>query len=183
MRQTVRSLKERRSGMGMVLQSALRRMVVVGTSAVRWALEGFEDFDGNVEEDEAEPFTGVGFYSRPPSGDATEAVVLKIGGRSGHPVIVATRSHDGVKRVGAVGEDETLIFNSLSVVKITAAGEIQVGAIGGPFAPLATKADLDAIVLWLTAHVHTSTAPGNPTSPPTILPVPPPVGTIRLKAQ
>lgn len=137
MRGSVRSLRDRVSGPAAAFLSIARRMRVAATAAVTWAIEGAEDDDGSVETDDAEVFPGVGFYARPKAGDATEAVVVEIGGAPGHAVVIATRNMDGIKRLGSIGEDETLIFNSTTAIKISADGTISIGAIGAPLTPLA----------------------------------------------
>ena len=124
-----------------VTRSMIRRLRVAASDAVHWVLEGFEDFDGNVETEEAEAFEGIGFASRPKADHRAEVVVAKIGGESGHPVIVASRSRDAFKlltKAEGLEEDETVIFTSKSMVKIKADGEILIGSIGGTFKALAT---------------------------------------------
>jgi hypothetical protein len=136
MRQSVRSLRDRFEGPSALVGELVRRMRLVATAAVVWTIEGLIDDDGSAESDEAEVFPGIGFYARPKATDATEVILLKVGGASGHGVIVATRNQDGIKRIGAFGADETIVFNSTTAIKIGADGSIQIGAIGGPFVPL-----------------------------------------------
>lgn len=136
MRGSVRMLRDRVSGSAALVQSLVRRMRLAATSAVAWTIEGLIDDDGEVETDEAEVFPGIGFYARPHPGDAAEVIVLKVGGASGHGVIVATRNQDGIKRIGALGADETIVFNSTTAVRIAADGTISIGAIGAPLTPL-----------------------------------------------
>lgn len=116
-------------------RALVRRLRIAASKGVLWLLEGGEDFDGNVERDEIETFPGVGFYARPKRGDRAEAVVVKVGGEDGHPVIVATRNQDGIKRLGELAEDETAIFTSKSVVRIKADGTVEIGSIGGAVQP------------------------------------------------
>jgi len=136
MRQTVRSLRARTGGVLPFVESLVRRMSLAASSAVLWAVEGLVDAGGQVELDEAEVFPGIGFYARPKATDNAEVILLKVGGASDHAVIVATRNQDGIKRIGALGEDETIVFTSKAAVKITAAGQVLVGAIGAPLLPL-----------------------------------------------
>lgn len=143
MRPTRRDLRSRIWSAGG--KALVRRLRVVASKGVKWALEGHEDLDGNVESEQVEVFPGVGFYSRPKAGRRVEAVVLKVGGESGHPAIVATRDQDGVKALGALAADESAVFNSLAHVTIKASGEVHIAAIGGTAAALATKADLDSL--------------------------------------
>lgn len=143
MRQTVRSLRERVAGAAG--RALIRRLRVAASAGVRWVLEGHEDAAGNLETEEAEVAPGVGFYARPRAGDRAEAIVVKVGGESGHPMVVATRNHDGIKRLGQIAADETAVFNSIAHVTVKASGEIHIAAIGGIAAPLATLADLQAL--------------------------------------
>ena len=136
MRQTVRSLRRRQGGIGNLVGGIVRRMRLVASSAVAWTAAGVVDADGSVEADDAEVFPGIGFYARPKSGDNAEVILLKVGGQSGHAVIVATRNQDGIKRIGELGEDETIVFTSTTAVKIDSAGQVLVGAIGAPLLPL-----------------------------------------------
>jgi hypothetical protein len=136
MRLTVTSSRARRDRSTSIVGALIRRMQLVASSAVQWSLQGFLDEDGSVEAEEAEVFPGVGVFARPKSGDNAEAIVLKVGGASGHAVIVATRNQDGIKRIGSLGEDETIIFTSTTAVKITASGQVLIGAIGAPLLPL-----------------------------------------------
>jgi hypothetical protein len=65
-----------------------------------------------------------------------------------------------------------------------ASDAIKVGS-GADFVALAQKVDtaLSDLVSWLTSHVHTSAAPGSPTTPPTVPPTPPTsVAATNLKA-
>lgn len=123
----------------------IRRIRVAATAGARWALAGHADADGNLETDDAELFPGVGFFARPKASHRTEAVLVKVGGEDGHSVIVATRNHDGVKLLGSLAEDETAIFNSRAAVVVKADGTIEIRSISGTAAPLATKADLNAL--------------------------------------
>lgn len=190
MRSTIRTLRARTSGLVPMLESIARRMTLAASSAVLWALEGVVDGDGTVERDEAEVFSGIGFYARPKAGDKAEVVVLRIGGESDHGVIIATRNLDGIKRIGTLGEDESIVFNSQVMVKVTAAGEILAGSIGGSFGPLATLADIDALRNWVATHTHGGVTAGGavtqaPTGavPPTPLAPPTASGTQKLKAE
>lgn len=183
MRHTRRDLRERL--WQAARQSLIRRFRVAASAGVQWLLEGHEDLDGNLERDEVEVFSGVGFYSRPAAGHRTEAIVALVGGEPGHPVIVATRDQDGVKAIGDLAEDETAIFTSQAIVKIGADGSVEIRSLGGAAAALATKADLDALITTFNGHTHVY-APGPGTPLPTALPVaqaPPSSGTTTLKAQ
>jgi len=195
MRPTVRNLRDRTGGPALDLRNALRRMVIAATDAVLWALSGFEA-DGSVEREEAEVFPGIGFYARPAANsDGAEAIVIKVGGQSGHPAIVATRDQralEALERVaGRIGAGEAVMFTANVMVKLTSAGQILAGSPGGPFAPLPTMADINALRNWVATHVHggvtagpastlsgpATNTPQNGTSPPNA------AGTTRLRAQ
>ncbi len=113
--------------------------MVAASKGARWLVEGHEDFDGNIETDEVEVFPGVGLWGRPKSSHRVEAIALKVGGESGHAVIVATRNQDGVRLLGAIEEDETVVFTSTTMVKIAADGQVLIGRIGGEFKAVATE--------------------------------------------
>lgn len=182
MRQTVRSLRARVGGIGNRVRNVIRRMGVSTTDGALWVLEGVEDYEGNVETDEAEVFSGVGFYSRPARGRDVEAVVARVGGESGHGVVVATRDHALVQLLD-LGDNETAIATTKAVVKITADGTIEVGSHDGAFAPLATKADIDALRLWALAHVHSGVTTGGGSSGAPAAPPPSAIGTRKLRAE
>ncbi len=141
-RQTLRSLRERRGKATNTLRNMARRMDLAATSGALWGLEGFTDGDGNVERDEAENFSGVGFYSRPVEG-AGEAVIVKVGADSGHPAVVATRDQAALAAledvIGEVGAGETVVFNRRALLWVRADGQVHVGAIGGSVKRLATE--------------------------------------------
>jgi len=128
-----------------------RRVVLALTDGGLWQADGYE---GEARADGVEAFQGIGYASRPSAtavtdGDA-EAILLHVGGKSGHPVIVATR--DESIRV-ELDEDETAIFNSQAIVKIKSDGTIEASSIGGSPVALATKADVDSIVKVLTTWI------------------------------
>jgi hypothetical protein len=126
-----------------------------------------QDAAGNVDGDEGiETFGVAGFASRP-NGDP-EAIVIRVGG-SGHRVIVATR--DVAMQAAGVGDlaaGEVAIFTDRAFLKITADGEILLSKPGG-IAPER---------ICTESHIHTSAAPGSPTSSalPNPLTVPPGLG-------
>ncbi len=166
----------------------IRRYRVLRTKSkrVNWTLEGHTDSDGNVEVENAEAFQEVGFFSRPKISDRAEAIAVKVGLRSNHPAIIATRSQDGVKRLGKTSDDETIVFTSGLMVRITQAdGKIYIGSIGGTFKALATKDDLDALADWVSSHTHTGVTTGGGVSggPSPSPPVPSATGTTKLKAE
>ena len=101
-RQSRKSLRAR-SGHGITgqprrkLGQMIRRLRISASSGARWVLKGVSDFDSSIETENAESFDGIGFAARPKAGHNAEAITVKVGGESGHPVIVATRSRDVVR--------------------------------------------------------------------------------------
>ncbi len=187
-----------RSGRG--IQGRLWRMIcgmlsrqrITDTSGARWATAGFiAGADNAVEIEDAENFPNIGFAARPIADARAECIVGRIGSEDNHPVIIATRDYDGVK-VLLSGEGleagDTVVFNRASMVKVKADGEILVGTIGGTFAPLATKADIDALAAHVDTHTHVTTAvtggggPVGVISAPTAT-SPAATGTQKLKAE
>ena len=133
MRETVASFRDRTSWTATVLRGVVRRLVADATEGLTWRLLGYLDaIDGKRETFDVENFQQVGFGSRPPG--QAEVVIVNVGGEAEHPIIVATR--DRSTQV-ALAADETAIWNSKVVVKITAAGVVEIGTPGGiPLTPL-----------------------------------------------
>jgi phage gp45-like len=169
---------------------------------------GFTDDAGNQEGDGDEGvdlFHGIGTYARPPSGRGA-AVVLLAGGKSGAPMVVATRDVKtllAVLKKRAVGDDEALFHNSVAGMHVKASGELELRTHDGTAEAPATKADVDRIWRYLyaqfsTANGHThvvsgaatttiATVPpapsGNPAAtPPTAVP-PAPVGAKKVRVE
>ena len=165
MRHTIDSLRARTERAAIAFRGIVRRLAVGVTSASNfWQLVGFDGAYGESETlDEVEAFQGVGFVARPKPGSSAEAVVVCVGGESGHPVIVATRDKATEIQVEA---DETAIYNSTgAVVRITKDGDIVVRCKAGRTVsiddgsgavPLATKADVDALRTTFNLHTHAS---------------------------
>lgn len=105
----------------------VRRMAVRVTSAPLWQLEGHELADGTTETPDAEPFTGIGFYSRPPASGNPEAIAVHVGG-TGAPLIAATRDEKTRKAMaGDLGTDQTAIYTSGQRVRVTST-QVEIGA-------------------------------------------------------
>lgn len=162
-RQSRASLRAR-SGQGLVggakrkVGQLVRRLRISASSGALWVLSGASDFDGNVESERAEAFEGIGFASRPAAGDNAEAIVAKVGGESGHPVIVATRNRDAFKNLESeegLAEDESALYNSSAMVKASDDGFVDLGSIGGTRQPFATLEDVvslkEIFTAWVTA--------------------------------
>lgn len=119
----------------------VRRFVPTSTAdPTRWQVEGFVDGD-ETERDDLDVFQGIGFASRPPDGAAAECVAVAVNARD-HHVIVATRDASTTQAVIAEVQlemDETVVFTSNSIVKITADGEVMLGRIGGDFKRVALE--------------------------------------------
>jgi phage gp45-like len=170
MRPTLKGLRDRRGKASNTIRNLVRRMLVTASSGAQWALEGFSDGEGNVERDDVEVFSGVGFYSRPIDGSG-EVVVVKVGGESGHPVVVATRDQAALAAleavIGAIGPGETVVFNRSALIWIRSDGQAHVGAIGGTMKRLATedhKHSLSGVTFGGDPAVGTMGAPDDVTS-------------------
>ncbi len=186
MRQSVLSLRERTGGGrlgGQRLRSRLRRMALAASDALKWIATGYEDGEGNLEENEAEVFSGIGFYSRPHGDDRAEVLLLNVEGEANHPVIIATRSQDGIKRLGTINADETVIFTSQAEVRILNDGTIHARSIDGTAAPVATLADIQALITTFNAHLHTGVTTGMASSGPPASPASSASGTQILRAE
>jgi phage gp45-like len=161
--------RDRESSLWTMVRNAIRRMVVEVSGGYLWQLGGHED-EG---EDEVPAFQGIGFASRPPAGSAAaEAILVKIEGASGRPVIVATHDEDLRRVHEAVRDmdpDEVAIFNAGALVKITSDGDVTivvapgrrlyVSTDGGSTDQLVTKTDF-------LNHAHAAAgAVGTPTLP------------------
>jgi hypothetical protein len=161
----------------------IRRFAVKVTSRVLWQLVGYK-IDALVETLQAEPFTGAGFYSRPPRDGKPEAIVANVGGANS-PVIVAVRDEKTRARVVPnIAEGETAVYSGTCVVLVRD-GTVEIRLANGVAVPLATKADVDALVTTFNGHTHVY-APGPLTPVPTAVPVPlatPSVGTQILRGQ
>ncbi|HEX6022561.1 MAG TPA: hypothetical protein VFZ00_11240 [Solirubrobacter sp.] len=132
------------------------------TTASFWQLVGHLLLDNTTRETaDAEVFSGVGFYARPPAGANAEAIVAFPGGPS-NPVVVASRDEATRKAVaGAALQDETFVFNSKVAIRCTASGLVQIYLLGGPTpVQLALKSDVDAVISAYNAHKHTGVSTG-----------------------
>lgn len=146
------------------LSGLVRRMAVtvsnvisgVGTTTASfWQLVGHLLLDSTKETVNAEVFSGVGFYARPPAGANAEAIVAFPGGSS-NPVVVASRDEATRKKAaGGALQDETFVYNSQVVMKFSASGLIQAFLIGGPTpVALALKSDVDGVITAHNGHTH-----------------------------
>jgi phage gp45-like len=133
----INKLRERTSKGAVLLKNLIRRMSLGATSGGLWQLLGYE-----TEAGSGVPFFGtLGIFARPRRGRG-EAVAVKVGGAHGHEVIVATR--DESVRI-ELEEDETAVFTSTLVIRLSKDGDITASTRGGVAVPLATKADLQEL--------------------------------------
>ncbi|HEY6179067.1 MAG TPA: hypothetical protein VIX73_31655 [Kofleriaceae bacterium] len=147
------------------LAGTVRRMAVgvtnvlsgVGTTTASfWQVVGHLLLDNTTRETaDAEVFSGVGFYARPPAGANAEAIVAFPGGPS-NPVVVASRDEATRKKsVGAANQDETYVYNSQVVLRLSNSGLIQAFLIGGPTpVALALLSDVQGVVSAYNGHTH-----------------------------
>lgn len=180
------------------VRGMVRRMVVSLTNAVKWQLTGVPLPDGNggvaPEVRSAEVFSGIGFFSRPPKTGAPEAAVLSLGGDASAPLVVATRDEKTRAEVaGDLDEDETITFNSSTIVYNKKNGTVEIRTPSGTAVELALKSDVEAVDQKYANHLHGAAgapttgplAAFTPGTPPVSVPLPPAqiVGTTVLKAQ
>lgn len=185
---STRGLQDEQAPDKLHARGAIRRMVVTLTSKAIWQLAGFLLGDGKREAMTAEPFTGIGFSSRPPANGKPEAIVLLPGDDARQPVVVAVRDEKTRQAiVGALLENETAMFNDAALVHIKAGGTIEARSKNGVAVPLATKADVDAIRNALNGHSHQYIPPGSGGGAPIATTgnpaVPAPAGTSVLKGE
>lgn len=154
MRPTLKQLRDRRGKQGGLLRSLIRRMAIIAHDGAEWVLEGYEDHDGNVEREVAEPFGVAGVYSRPGS-IAAQAIVAQVGAKGGHAVIIATASRELLALLtGGVAAGETGLLNEQVALRLRPDGTIEAASHGGAGVALATKADLDAVIEAYNLHIH-----------------------------
>lgn len=157
----------------------VRRMAISLTSKVLWQLVGFQLPDGSKETINAEPFTGIGFYARPPISGKPEAIVMSLGDASA-PVIVAARDEKTrAAIVGSLQVGETATYTDKAIVYLKSDGTIEARSASGTAAPLATKADLTALANFVQGLLVGGS--GSAPIPPGT--VPQPTGTLKFKAE
>lgn len=156
----------------------IRRFALGVTSRVKWQIIGHRLLDRKLEAKEAELFGGIGLFARPSSGSKAEAIVVGLGDDGAAPAIVGVRDEGTraavVEELGGVDEDETVLFNSATVVYCKSTGVVEVRTPGGAAFALAKASELQALASDFYAHIHA--ASGAPTSGPMpsfVLPDPP----------
>lgn len=164
--------------------STIRRMAVKLTEGAFWRIAGHILLDRKAEAKDAEVFGGIGFHSRPPVGANAEALVAFPGGAS-NACIVGLRDEDTRKKVANIDHDETITFNSMTVVHHTNEGFVEIRTPSGAAFALPTLAEFNALRAAFNTHFH-PTSPNGPISTPAsateTIPVPPPTGTPVLRA-
>jgi hypothetical protein len=127
------------------LTGMVRRMRVELTTSSVWQVLGATLLNGAREVQEAEAFTGIGFYARPPASSRTEAMLVFPGGAS-VPVVIAARDEDVRRKVAAdLKPNETQMHNSLSVLRIRDTGEIEGRSVAGVAESLTKHSDMQAL--------------------------------------
>lgn len=159
------------------LYGKIRRFAIGVTSAVKWQLVGHLLLDKKREARDAELFGGIGVFARPSSSSKAEAVVAFLGDDAAAPAIIGIRDEATRSAIaGALGvdEDETVLYNSATVVYCKKSGVVEVRTPGGAAFALAKASELQQLATDFYAHIHA--AAGSPTSAPMpsfVLPDPP----------
>lgn len=184
---TVEELRAQTAKLARDAAGAVRRMAITLTSGTLWRVVGHVLLDGSRETKDTEVFGALGFYSRPAPGANAEAVVVHPGGAA-NPVIIATRDEALRKLIdGQLGADGAAMCNRATIILCKPDGTVEIRALGGSAAPLATKADLDAHKVWVMTHTHivagVTAGPAAVTSATPLPVAPSPVGTLVLKGQ
>jgi phage gp45-like len=139
-RPTIASLRARSGGSPegktqQAVRNLARRFRVATTAFATWVLEGFEDDDGNMEEEHAETFQGIGLYSKPAAEDRAEVIVIKVGADSEHGVAVGFRNVDALKRhiaeFGDIDAGDTAVFNSGGTARVLLRNEDGFAVVDG----------------------------------------------------
>lgn len=158
------------------LAGKIRRMAITLTSRSFWQVVGHRLLDGSTETRDVEIFSGVGFYARPPADGKPEAMVaFQEGGAN--PVIIAVRDEKTRRAVaGAIGANESIMYNTVAVVLIKAGGTVEIRTANGVAGPLVTQEQF-------MNHTHATAGTGPPTPPTAIAPLPTLTGTTVLKAE
>lgn len=167
---------------GRFLGGLVRRMSVTLSDSTLWQVLGQRGGIGGDETVDVENFSGIGFYSRPPSSGKPEAITVAVGGAK-VTVVVATRDEaTRAAMAGGVNPDETAVFNSQVMILVKADGTIEIGS--GPGMESTIKADtyraaedtlFEAMVdaydgAWSALNTYASTI--QPVADPATIPAP-----------
>lgn len=179
---TTRDTRDATSPEARGARGQVRRMKISLTGTTFWQVLGHLLLDGTREIREAEPFTGVGFFSRPAAGANAECAMVFHGG-SPNPIIVATRDEDLRKAVAKLDADQTAIFNRSTIVLCHSNGTVEIRSPSGTAHQLALKSDVDNLASFIsTMHMPVVGGGGGTAGPPTGS-VPTAAGTTVLKGQ
>jgi phage gp45-like len=133
-------------------RGAIRRLAIKVTSRVLWQLVGYK-IDTLVETWLAEPFTGIGFYSRPPRDGRPEAIAVYAGGAAS-PAVVALRDEKTRARMaGDLAEGDAALYSGTVGVYAKQSGTVEIRSGSVPAVESTIKGDtfLQALDLMLTA--------------------------------
>jgi phage gp45-like len=170
--QTIEEARQQFSHGARIILNMVRRMAVTVTSRPFWQVVGNLLLDNVTKETRnAEPFTGIGFYSRPAANSNPEAIVVNIGGAAENPVIIATRDEKTRAKFANINQDETIVFNSRVSVLLTKDDKVAITAhnITG-LRNLAFQDELNDLRFWVMeqfsgpGHTHTLSSGGVTTS-------------------
>jgi phage gp45-like len=117
---------------------------------------------------ECEGFATFGFSANPPIG--SDVIVTETDGDSAQGVALSVQNRDHRPKGLATGDVCLHGLNGLVQLLLTG-GLLHLGSQNpSDFVALASKVltELNALVTWANTHVHTSAAPGSPTTAPTI---------------
>lgn len=195
---TIDDVRGRTSPQARSISGIARRMEIRLTAGPLWQVVGHLLMDNRtLETRQAEPFTGIGFYSRPAPGANVDAIVLNIAGAQ-NPMIVATRD-EGLRRAienerGEFAEDESAMFNTAVVACCASTGKFMVSTPGGTPHEIAFASEVNNLRAFTMqqfsgpGHVHAIPGPAVTTSTvPVVVPVAAPAsaypGTAVLKAE
>jgi hypothetical protein len=132
---------QRRAEIGMI-----RRVVIGSSGGHAWQALGARGVTTRQETASVEVFAGIGFWSRPPASGRPEAIVGHVAAEADHPVIVGLRDEKTRRAIaGALGVDETMLFNSVAVLYLKANGTVEARTASGVAVELALKSDLAAL--------------------------------------
>lgn len=146
----------------------IRRMRIGVTGKTFWQAVGLLLLDGVTRETlPVEVFPGIGFFARPAVGANAECIVAHAGGRS-NPAIVATRDEGTRRKMAAIDNDETAMFNTLVGVYATKGGKIEARTAAGPAVELAKASELNDLRAFVadqfSAIGHSHASPAGPTT-------------------
>ena len=151
------------------VRGMIRRVSVTLTTGVLWQVRGYKkgaNAQGGDETFNQEPFTGIGFYSTPPSSGTPQGIVAAYGSTK-TSAIIALRD-EATRKIGAgdLAQGETCVYNDKARIIVKADGTVEIRLHGGVAVPLLTLAEGQAIVSAFNSHVHVATGATSPTSGP-----------------